>query len=133
MHRSRGLRKDAAMKTCRVLIADSGQTVVDLAEVALTARERMTGLMGREKLPPGQGLLILDCWSVHMFFMRFAIDVAYISSENKVVKIVEALKPNRVSACWGARSVLEMPAGWASKAGLHVGQVLQFHPVDEPA
>jgi hypothetical protein len=120
------------MKTCRVVIADNGRTLVDLAQVALTSRERLVGLMGRADLPPGEGLLILDCWSVHTFFMRFPIDVAYISSKNAVVKIVEGLKPSRVSACWGARSVLEMPSGWALKMGLSAGQVLVFQTHDAP-
>jgi len=120
------------MKTCRVVIADNGRTLVDMAQIALTSRERLVGLMGRESLAPGEALLILDCWSVHTFFMRFPIDLAYISPKNAVVKIVPALKPSRISACWRARSVLEMPSGWALKMGLSAGHVLAFQSIDAP-
>lgn len=120
------------MKRCRVVIADNGRTLVDVAEVALTVRERLVGLMGRDGLPPGEGLLIPNCWSVHTCFMRFAIDVVYVSSKNAVVKIVEDMKPLRLSSCWGAQSVLEMPGGWAAKMGLGVGQALIFRALEAP-
>jgi hypothetical protein len=119
------------MKTCRVVIADNGRTLADLAEIALTARERLMGLMGRDGLPPGEGLLIPNCRSIHTCCMRFPIDVVYISSRNAVVKIVEDLKPLRLSACWGAQSVLEMASGWTGKMGLCVGNALLFRPLDE--
>ncbi len=121
------------MKDCRIVAADTGRTLVERARVAFTARERMLGLLGRKELPAGQGLLISGCWSVHMFFMRFAIDVVYISGDDVVLKIVPALKPWRTSACWRAHSVLEVPAGWASQAGIAVGQALAYQSLDAPA
>ena len=43
-----------------------------------------------------------------------------------MVKIVDGIKPWRLSACMGARSVLEMAAGRAREAGLKAGDRLRF-------
>ena len=54
---------------------------------------RLAGLMFRQKLPPATGLLLAPCSSVHMCFMRFAIDVVYIDKKFKIIKVVKNLKP----------------------------------------
>ena len=121
------------MKTCRIVIADVGQPLVDVAEVALTGWERARGLLGRKELRPGEGLLIPHCRTVHTFFMRFPIDVAYLTAQNCVVKIVEDLRTFSISGCLRAASVLEMPAGWACKMGLRVGHQLAVAPHEQSA
>ena len=65
--------------------------------------------------------------------MRFPIDVVYLSGENRVMKIVEAMPAWRVSACLRARSVLEMPAGRARETGLQAGHSLAFQEPTKPA
>jgi len=72
---------------------------------------RGVGLLGRGSLAAGEGLHIVPCGSVHMFFMRFAIDVVYLDRELRVVKTVEALKPWRISVARGAKSAIELPPG----------------------
>ena len=126
------------MKTCRVTIADTGHILLDRAEVALGAWARLKGLMGRKRLPPSEGMLLPRCNSVHTVFMRFPIDVIYLSKDDRVLKIVEKMPACHVSACWGAKSVLEMPANWAAKTGLRVGHVLEFGdtaaiPTEDPS
>jgi hypothetical protein len=87
---------------------------------------RLVGLMGRSGLEDGTGLYFPRCSSIHMFFMRFAIDAVYFDSEKTVVKIVSPLWPWRLSWCPGADSVLEAPAGWTAEAGLEVGMNVEF-------
>jgi hypothetical protein len=116
------------MKTCRAVIADNDRPLLDRAEVALSSWEKLRGLLGRDGLPAGEGLLLPGCYSVHTFFMRFPIDVVYLSRDNAVVKIVEDMKPYRLSFSLRGRSVLEMPAGWAAKCGLRVGHAVRFPP-----
>lgn len=83
---------------------------------------RLIGLMGAPNLPPGEGLLILPCSSIHTHFMRFPIDVIYVSRENIVVAIDEALAPWRFGRIHsGARYVVELPAGTITATGTEVG------------
>ena len=110
----------------RAVIVETGTVLVERMETALTGWERFRGLMLREGLADGEGLLFPDCRSIHMCFMRFAIDAVYLDEGNRVVKVVHALKPWRLSACWQAQSVLEMPAGVAQAAGLQVAHRLRL-------
>ena len=80
-------------------------------EIADSPATRAKGLLGREGLPEGAALWIEPCSSIHMFFMKFAIDVVYLDKERRVVKLVHGLKPWRLSMAWRARSVVELPAG----------------------
>jgi uncharacterized membrane protein (UPF0127 family) len=120
------------MQDFRATIAATGECLLDRVESAITIRERFQGLMLRKDLPEGHGLLIPDCSSVHTCFMRFPIDLVYLCADNRVVKIVPYLKPWRLSACHRARSVLEIPAGWAKQEGLKEGDVLLFDFAREP-
>ena len=86
---------------------------------------RLAGLMFRKKLPKATALLLTSCNSVHMCFMRFAIDVIYVDQEYKVIKVVENLKPwIGLSICSKAWATLEMTAGEAERCGLAVGKKL---------
>ncbi len=75
------------------------------------------GLLGRDGLEPGTGMLFENgrftpfMW-MHMFFMRFAIDIVFLGRGDKVVRINRRLRPWRVSSVvFGARKALELPAG----------------------
>jgi uncharacterized membrane protein (UPF0127 family) len=109
-----------------VTLAVNG-AIVCRAEVADNVFTRARGLLGRKSLPEGRGLLIRPCNSVHMFFMRFPIDVVFLSREGRIVKIVEQLGLFRMaSGGRGAHTVLELPAGYAASVGLKVGDMLSF-------
>jgi uncharacterized membrane protein (UPF0127 family) len=88
----------------------------------------MRGLLGRSALEPGEGLLIRPTNSVHMFFMRFAIDVVFVDRDLVVKKVVEQLRPWRMAGCRGARAAVELPAGEAARRGITVGEQLSLEP-----
>jgi uncharacterized membrane protein (UPF0127 family) len=96
------------------------------AGVAGTSAERRAGLLGRESLPPGQGLWIVPCEAVHSFFMKFPIDVVYLDRNQRVRKVTRALAPWRLSGCLTAHSVLELPAGTAEATQTEAGDQLVF-------
>ena len=58
-------------------------------EVAATAAQRAKGLLGRDCLSEGEGLLFKGCSSLHTFFMQFPIDVIYADKEGKVLKVAK--------------------------------------------
>jgi len=101
------------------------------AEAADTFGRRFLGLMGRSRLAPGRGLLLEPCSSVHMCFMRFAIDVIYLDGEDRVMKVAENLWPwLGLSLCPGARSALEVTAGEAARLGIEKGCRLERSPAE---
>lgn len=104
---------------------DQDATPFAKARVASNPWTRFWGLMGKPGLAEGEALLIEPCYSVHTMFMRFAIDVVFLDSEQRITKVAAGLKPFRASVSRGARRVLEMSSGGAEGAGLAVGQRLR--------
>ena len=110
----------------RVLRGADGAVVCERCEIPESAFGRMRGLLGRDGLEPGGGMLIDRAPSVHMFFMRFALDVVFLDRDRKVVRVVERLRPWRIASARRAAAALELPAGAAAAAGVEVGDILVF-------
>lgn len=73
---------------------------------------RLKGLLARRSLEAGEGLILVPCDSVHTFFMRFPIDVAFVDKQNRIIKIYSRLRPWRLTAIFiKAALCLELPAG----------------------
>jgi uncharacterized protein len=97
------------------------------AAVADTFYRSLVGLMGRKQLLDGHGLWIPHCQSVHTFWMRFPIDVLFLSSDKKVVRTVQDMVPFRISRhCTQSKSVLELPAYAIRVSQTQVGDQLEF-------
>jgi uncharacterized protein len=114
------------------LLLTNGDPVVDRCEIAATPRSRLKGLLGRARLEPGEALLIRSTWSVHTFFMRFAIDVVFVDRYLKVVAVAPNLRPWRAAARRRAHAVLELAAGEARRRRLEPGMTLRL-VADAPA
>jgi uncharacterized membrane protein (UPF0127 family) len=75
------------------------------------------GLMGKHGLPDGEALLIRPCDSIHMFFMRFSIDVLFLDRELNILRLIKNLAPGKVvGTVKGAFQVLELAAGTAPQS-----------------
>ena len=106
----------------------NGRLLAERLEPAFDSETRRKGLMGREGLPPGSGLVIAPSNSVHTFFMRFPIDVVFVRRDGEVVKVRHAVQPWRVTGALGAFAVIELPAGTAATAELGPGDRLAVRP-----
>ena len=104
----------------------SGEVLGDRIDWAGSSASRRMGLLGRAGLALGEGLFINPCEAVHSFFMKFPIDVLHLDGAKRVTKISPAMKPWRVSVSFSGRSVLELPAGAASRTRTVTGDQLQF-------
>ncbi|HWC30864.1 MAG TPA: DUF192 domain-containing protein [Dehalococcoidia bacterium] len=104
-----------------------GTVLGQAIEVAQTAAQKVKGLLGRECLEDGQGLLFKGAGSLHTLFMRFPIDIVYADKHGKVIKVAEAVGPFKLVAaplrCYYA---LELPAGSIKDSGTRVGDRLNF-------
>ena len=104
-----------------------GQTIVEHVEAARTLSSRMKGLLGRERLAEGNGLLLAPCGSIHTFFMRFALDLIFLDEGLKVVRFCRCVQPYRV-ASGGPRalSVVEIQSGWLGADAIQAGDTLEL-------
>ena len=104
-----------------------GATIGDRIRVARSLKDRTVGLLRTPELHPGEGLWIERSPSIHMFFMRYAIDAVFVAADGRVTKVVPNLEPWRV-VWWapGARDCLELPAGAATESGIQLGDQLQL-------
>jgi uncharacterized protein len=112
---------------------ESGTVVCERCEVPESGFGRARGLLGRDGIEPGGGMLIDRAGSVHMFFMRFPIDVVFLSKDRTVVGVKHRLAPWRVAAARHAVAALELPAGRAAELRVEKGDRLVFEDVVEPA
>jgi hypothetical protein len=115
-------------KRMKVKNATRGTLLATRLVVADRSAVRSKGLLGRQSLPPGEGLWIVPCEAVHTFFMRFPIDLVYLDRHRRVRKLRAAVPPWRLSACLLAHSVLELPAGTIRDTQTRRGDLLEFSP-----
>ena len=106
----------------------SRQTVVgDTIEVAETASQKVKGLLGRDGLDEGHGLLFKGAGSLHTLFMRFPIDIIYTDKQGKVTKVAVNVKPFKlVGAPLRCHYAIELPVGAIEASETQVGDQLSF-------
>lgn len=113
------------MKQVSVRNQATGAVIAPFTSVADSVWPRFKGLMFHPPLAEGEALFIRPCSSVHMFFMRFPLDIVFVDREGAVVKVVRDLRPWRMALGGkGAHSALELASGAA--AGVSVGDRLVF-------
>ena len=96
------------------LTGSDGRVVCERCLLADSPFERMRGLLGRDSLAPGEGMLFRPAGSIHMFFMRFAIDAIFCDRDLRVIDVVRGLRPWRVAARRHAKVVIEVAEGAAA-------------------
>jgi len=97
-------------------------------ELADSGPTRSKGLLGRQGLAPGEGLWIIPCEAVHTFFMQFPIDLVYLDRKKRIRKLRSEVPAWRLSGCFSAHSVLELPAGTIRETQTQRGDSLEFSP-----
>jgi len=106
------------------IVSARGTEVCSRCTHATAPAARLRGLLGRPPLAPGAGLLLEPCASVHTAFLGRPIDIVFLGPRGAVLRVVPALRPWRLAACRGARSVLELPPGTCARLGVEPGDVL---------
>ena len=88
---------------------------------------RMVGLLNRKSLPEDEALIITRCNSIHMFFMKFSIDVIFLDGGKHVVGLVRAIKPFGLSpiffkACYA----IELAVGVIDQTKTAIGDKINW-------
>jgi uncharacterized membrane protein (UPF0127 family) len=113
------------MKAVRIETA-GGAVICERCLVADSFWSRFRGFMARPEPAPGEGILFVPGGSVHMFFMRYPLDVVFCDRELTVLAVRERLLPWRTAAQRGAKRTLELAAGEAARRGVAPGTQLRL-------
>lgn len=91
---------------------------------------KLRGLMFYRELPGIDGLLLYPCNMVHLFWMRFPLDLVYISRDREVLFITGTISPNRFGPLVrDAYYVLETGAGTVAAKNIQTGEVLWWEMI----
>lgn len=103
-------------------------------EIADTPEERARGLMYREELPEGTGMLFVypddDFRTFWMHNTPIPLSIAFIHSDGTIIQI-EDMRPydrHGVKSNAPVRYALEVPRGWFRRAGIAVGDKVEIPP-----
>src|SRR3954452_9961259 len=110
------------------LTKEDGDVVCAQLSLATSPFARMRGLLGRASLSPDQGMLFRPAGSIHMFFMRFAIDAIFCDRDLVVIDVARGLRPWRTASRKGAKVVIEVADGAAE--GVSAGDRLVLGTID---
>ena len=98
---------------------------------AFDSKTRRTGLLKHESFSEGSAMVIAPTNAIHTFFMRFAIDVAFVTREGRIVKACHGLRPWRIAIAPGAFAVIELPSGTLAGSGTIWGDQLAIVPAGQ--
>lgn len=102
------------------------KVIISNLQIANGLRKKMIGLLNKKWISKSEGLLLVDCYMIHTFFMKFEIDVFFLDKNKIIKKIYEGLKPYRITNYIHHSDVLETKSGLAKKYKIKVGDVLEF-------
>ena len=95
-----------------VTLTNESRRLTSKVKHARSILDRMIGLMFAPPKIEIDGLLIEPCNSIHTFFMRFNLDLLFLSRENVVLKIQRNVRPWRLTwIVWRSTKVLELKSG----------------------
>jgi uncharacterized membrane protein (UPF0127 family) len=115
----------ANSSACVLVNVRNDRVVAGSLITAFDSASRRKGLLKHEGLPPGSALIIAPSNAIHTFFMRFAIDVAFVARDGRVLKVRPAVPPWRMTGSLRAFAVIELPAGALAAADTLRGDTLR--------
>ncbi|NNF27790.1 MAG: DUF192 domain-containing protein [Gemmatimonadetes bacterium] len=88
---------------------------------------RLRGFLMRPEPARGEGILFSPCKGVHMYGMKFALDVLFLDREGRVVSVFPDLAPGeRTPLQKRAYHALELPTGTIRSSGTQVGDLIAW-------
>jgi uncharacterized membrane protein (UPF0127 family) len=104
----------------------TGRVVADRLLPALDSESRRRGLLKHTSLDAGEAMIIAPTNAVHTWFMKFDIDIAFVTRYGRVLKTRDSVPPWRMSGAWGGYAVIEMRGGSFAAADTMAGDVLEL-------
>ena len=106
---------------------ENGPVIGNNIKLASKWSSRLKGLLGTKTLGDNDGLLLVPCQSIHMFFMSIPLDVIFLDEQGVVVGVYHSIKPWRISRYFGeSYGTLEIKAGRAKAMDIKEGDLIKF-------
>lgn len=114
-----------------IVINRTKSTVLGESEVADTFFSRLRGTMFKKELKCGLILKLPNTRSrsgsaIHMFFVKFPLDIVFADSDKKVVDTVSIDPWKTYTPKAPAKYVIEMKKGTIKSSGTEIGDELEF-------
>ena len=104
----------------------TGRVLSTALEAAFDSETRRRGLLGRDTMPAGSGLVIAPCSGIHTCFMRFPIDIIFAARDGRVLSVRHRVAPWRLAISLRAFAVIELPGGSLENSDTQAGDALQI-------
>ena len=124
------------MKTLHISNPTRDNIVCARCQLADNLWTRGKGLLGRQSLGENEGILLVPGNSIHMFGMKFAIDVIYLTKDDVVTDFVENIAPGKMHVASDKDNAgkpyaaLEVAAGTIARVGVQIGDKLARETVE---
>ena len=99
----------------------TGTVLATNIAVAADRATRRRGLLGRATLAEDEALVLVPCFAIHTWRMRFPIDVLFLDGTGRVIAARNHVMPGKIAAAPRARAVIELAAGRIAATGTQRG------------
>lgn len=111
----------------RIINRTKNTVIANNGKIADSAISRLVGLLNRKTFSPEEALVITQCRSIHMFFMKFSIDVIFVDRNNKAIGLVHNIQPYRMSPYFiRAKKAIEIFPGIINQSQTTLGDEISF-------
>ena len=96
-------------------------------EFKTTFFQKLRGLIGKKYLKKDEAIVLVDCKQIHTFGMKFSIDVIVLDKKDKIVAVIDNLRPNRISPFYRkAKNIIELTTNLDNNKLFKVGKVIKL-------
>jgi uncharacterized membrane protein (UPF0127 family) len=114
----------------RLVNTRTGVVIAESVTGAFDSVSRRQGLLGRDAMPAGEALIIAPTNAIHTFFMRFAIDVAFVGRDGRILTLRPSMPPWRIAFAMQAFCVVETSAGTFANTSTLAGDTLALGRIE---
>lgn len=98
-------------------------------DLCSTFFKRLRGYMFQREQGPNEGKWLTPCNGVHMFFMKFPLDILFIDKENHIVAMYANVQPwSKPISVKHAFATIELPAGTINRYLIQPQQRVELNP-----
>jgi len=109
-----------------IILNQHNEILFNNAQMTTHFHERLSGLIGKPGLNDDSALCIIPCNGIHMFFMKYPIDVVFLNEKGEVIYLIKSMHTWTISKIVRhAQCVIEMPEKSIQKKEIELNDQLK--------